>query len=131
MANIALDLDGTLIEKRWPELGEWIPGAQEAVKELIDRGHHCYLYSARLSSKHPSGDVRDPAEVFVARAEVRALLDDAGLEQVDIWEGDKPFWHVLVDDRCLWFPGRNRSWRTMPDKIDARVAGARNRKVKP
>jgi hypothetical protein len=127
MANVALDLDGTLIEKRWPEMGEWMPGAIEAVRELIDRGHRPYIYSARLSHLHPSGTERHPADVMIARMAVRDLLDEAGLQEVTICEASKPFWHVLVDDRALWYPGRAGSWKHMPDKIEGRVKGARNR----
>ncbi len=128
MANIAIDLDGTLLEHRWPEMGEWMPGAQAAVRELLDRGHHCYIFSARLSPYHPSGDERDPAEVMAAVQAVRDLLDEAGLREVDIWQGSgKPFWHILIDDRCMWYPGRTGSWAHMPDKIEARVKGVATR----
>lgn len=121
MPTIALDLDGTLIERKWPEMGEWFPGAIDAAKELLAMGHHCYIYSARLSSRHPSGDVKDPAMLYLQRQAVRDLLDAAGLEAVTISEADKPFWHVLVDDRALRFPGRSGSWRHMVPKIHARV----------
>ncbi len=128
MANIAIDLDGTLIEHCWPEMGDWNVGAREAVRELLDRGHHVYVYSARLSTLHPSGDKRDPAEVFEMRQAVRDLLDSAGLTEVDIATVDKPFWHILIDDRCMWYPGRAGSWQHMVDKIEARVEGKRTRK---
>jgi hypothetical protein len=127
MANIAIDLDGTLVEKQWPEVGEWMPGAIDAVKEMLAAGHHVYLYTARLSSKHPSGDDKDPAMLFVQRAEVRELLDAAGLAEVDIYEGDKPFWHLLIDDRAMRFPGRRRSWERILPAVLARVASHRNR----
>lgn len=117
MKNVALDLDGTIIEKKWPEMGDWLPGAREGIRQLIDSGHRCFIYSARLSSKHPSGDQRDPAEVIAATQAVRDLLDEAGLHEVDIWPGDKPFFHILIDDRAMWFPGRKNSWRAMVPKI--------------
>lgn len=127
MANIAIDLDGTLVEKKWPEVGEWLPGAQAAVHAMLDAGHHVYLYSARLSSTHPSGDPKDPAVLFTQMADVRELLDAAGLEAVDIYQGDKPFWHLLIDDRAMRFPGRRRSWERILPAVLARVGSTRNR----
>lgn len=127
MANIALDLDGTLVEKKWPEIGEWLPGAREGVRELLDAGHHCYLYSARLSAYHPSGDPKDPATLLAQRAAVRQLLDEAGLEEVDIYEGNKPFWHLLIDDRAMRFPGRRNSWKRIVPAILGRVGSERSR----
>src|SRR5690242_19879458 len=105
VSTIALDLDGTLLEGRWPEMGEWLPGAKEAVRTLVDAGHRCFIYSARLSPYMPDGSERDPARVMQSIQAVRDLLDDAGLREVDIWTGaGKPFWDVLVDDKAMWFP---------------------------
>jgi len=127
MANIALDLDGTLVEKRWPEIGPWYPGAIDAVKEMLAAGHHVYIYSARLSSKHPSGDEKHASIVFTQRQDVRQLLDDAGLEAVDIYVGDKPFWHLLIDDRAMRFPGRKKSWPRIIGAVLARAGNEKNR----
>lgn len=122
--KIALDLDGTMIEKRWPELGPWFPGAITTLRELIDEGHYLYVYSARLSPNHPSGDPKEPALLIQQTHAVRELLDDAGLPEIDIWFGEgKPFWHLLVDDRAMWFPGRPGSWSKIASKIRARLAG--------
>ena len=119
--TIAIDLDGTLVERRWPELGEWKPGAVEAVRELLDQGHKVFVFSSRLNPTWMEGVLKQPAVRYAQIQEVRTMLDNAGLQEVTIWDGEKPYWHVLVDDRCLWFPGRSRSWRLMLPKILARA----------
>ncbi len=121
MASIALDLDGTLVEKKWPEIGMWLPGAREAVRTMIEDGHTPYIYSARLSSRYTNGTLKEPALVFESRQAVRDLLDHADLSEVDIFEGDKPFWHVLVDDRAMRFPGRTNSWKRITPAVLARA----------
>jgi hypothetical protein len=122
MSVVALDLDGTLIESRWPGMGEWFPGAKEAVHTLLNAGHSCYIFSARTSSAWPDKSERTPAQVYLAISSVRTLLDDAGLYEVSIWDGvGKPFWDLLVDDKALYHPGGPRSWRITLPKILARV----------
>lgn len=93
-------------------MGDWIPGAREAVRKLLDANHTVYIYSARLSPIRMDGTQRTPAEVMQAIQAVRDMLDDAGLHGVDIWQGSgKPFWHLLIDDRAMRFPGRPGSWK--------------------
>lgn len=119
MSVIALDLDGTLITNAWPQLGEWQSGAPAAVRTLIDAGHRCFIYSARVSPLWPDGSERSPAQVYMATQDVRKLLDDAGLWEVDIWSGSgKPFWDILVDDKAMRHNGR---WRVTLAKTLAYV----------
>lgn len=110
MAEVFIDYDGTLAENVWPGWGQWMPGAVDAVDQLLEAGHHVTVWSARLNSTAFGRD-KTPAEFMRDREEMRQRLDDQGLYQVDIYPGDKPMFDLLVDDRALRFPGRPQSWR--------------------
>lgn len=122
MSRIAVDLDGTLVKKAWPDLGEWLPGAVDAMKELRAAGHHVFVYTARLSSTWPDGSPRSVADVFKDTEAVRDLLDNAGLRWMEIWTGEgKPHWDLLIDDKALFFPGRPNSWHKLMPVVLKRV----------
>jgi hypothetical protein len=119
MATIFIDFDGTIVTSKWPDVGTPFPGAAEAVRALMDEGHSCTVFSVRANRVHPGGKIKTPAEFIDNYNQIRDTLDGMGLEGVNIYSGDKPLFHVLIDDRAIRFPGRKRSWRTMPVKIEA------------
>ena len=122
MSRIAVDFDGTLVTKAWPEMGEWYPGAVRAMNELRAHGHHPYLYTARLAPTWPDGRPRDFMDVDRDTAKVRERLDAAGLAWMDIWAGEgKPHWDLAIDDKALWFPGRPNSWSKILPVVLRRV----------
>ena len=45
--TIAVDFDGTIVEHRYPEIGEEIPFAIETLKMLRNDGHRLILWSVR------------------------------------------------------------------------------------
>lgn len=45
--TIAIDFDGTIVEHKYPEIGEEIPFAIETIKMLIADRHHVILWSVR------------------------------------------------------------------------------------
>lgn len=47
MAKIAVDFDGTIVEHRYPEIGEEIPFATETLRMLIEEHHQLILWSVR------------------------------------------------------------------------------------
>ena len=47
MATIAVDFDGTILEHRYPEIGEEIPFATETLRMLIADHHRLILWSVR------------------------------------------------------------------------------------
>jgi len=121
MANVFIDYDGTLAEGGvYPGWGAWLPGAVDAVDELLAAEHHVTVYSVRLN-RVAFGKEKDPGQYLADRMEMRARLDDRGLYAVDIYEGDKPFYDLLVDDRAMRHPGRPGSWRRLTPAILARL----------
>lgn len=47
MAKIAVDFDGTIVEHRYPAIGEEIPFATETLKMLIEEHHRLILWTVR------------------------------------------------------------------------------------
>ncbi len=44
---IAVDFDGTIVEHKYPRIGDEIPFAIDTLKELIKDGHQLILWSVR------------------------------------------------------------------------------------
>lgn len=120
--TIIVDLDGTLIERKWPDMGDWMPGAVEAMRTFHKAGMHIKLFSCRLSPYTPYGKPRDPTEVATEIQKVRHKLDSAGLSFIDIWTlPGKPSGAVYIDDKAERY-GRNKgSWRAMTEKVLLRL----------
>jgi hypothetical protein len=119
----AIDLDGTLIESAWPDLGIWLPGAQDALRELHERRGGALIHTVRVSPLEFPWDgtttrLRDPKDVQFEIDRTRKLLDEAGFEDVPIWLGPgKPPTDYFVDDRAHNFNPRigwRRTVRTLP-----------------
>lgn len=45
--NIAVDFDGTIVEHRYPDIGEILPGAFEVLRDLQEDGHRLILWTVR------------------------------------------------------------------------------------
>lgn len=104
--TIVVDLDGTLVEERWPELGDWLPGAQDFLRRALKRGFRVQVHSCRLHSCEPDTfEKRDLHEQTAEMCRVRKLLDDAGFQAVEIVREDKPPAKVYLDDRAIRFDG--------------------------
>lgn len=117
---IGIDLDGTLIESAWPEMGDWKPGAVEAVREFQRRGYAVVVFTIRISPYDFDGRRRDPADVQRDIQAVRDKLDSAGLASVSIWTKEgKPPYSRLIDDKAVAFPtpGTSRSWQRIVEKV--------------
>lgn len=123
---IAIDLDGTLIENKWPEMGDWLPGAIEAVKRFQREGYVVIVFTIRISPYWLDGSLRAEADVARDVQAVRDKLDSAGLHNVSIWtKAGKPPFSVLIDDKAERYHGTSKAWRRLTEKILLRL-GAEN-----
>ena len=46
--NIYLDFDGTVVEHKYPEIGQYNPGAFDVITKLIGAGHNLILNTYRV-----------------------------------------------------------------------------------
>jgi len=127
--TIVLDWDGTLVEAKWPEMGDWMPGAIAACLTLHQAGHKLVVSSARLSPYDPWTSQKRPAHFVEAEYQrVRAMLDTAGLTFVDIWRlHGKPGGDAYVDDKAERYYGRPGSWRALTEKLLVRFGSEQPR----
>ena len=52
--TIAVDFDGTIVEHRYPQIGEEIPFATATLKMLINERHRLILWSVREGNGPPA-----------------------------------------------------------------------------
>lgn len=123
--TICLDWDGTCVEAKWPDMGDWLPGAIRNIKRFQKQGWKVIIFSARLNPYDPyTSQERPKAEVYKETMQVREKLDSAGLRTVEIWNlPGKPGASVYIDDKAERYHGRPGSWDALGDKVILRLGG--------
>lgn len=122
--RIAVDWDGTCVTQAWPAKSyEWQPGAVEALRKLSGFAQ-VVIHTSRIAPMEWLMEEvpRNPAEVQLEINYIRQMLDDAGLEQVEIWTKPwKPGAAAYVDDKAVHYTGRKGAWDDLTDKLAAMV----------
>jgi hypothetical protein len=135
---IAIDFDGTCVVKAWPAVGRDVPGAVDALYEIVGSGHQLVLWTARTG-----GPLKDATRWFrdhglpllgVNRNPV-ADVEWAGHEM-----GPKVYADLYLDDAAAGCPlmkmkGEAKpvvDWRKLMVIVRKRIAeGSVNGPVKP
>lgn len=118
-AKYVVDWDGTCVEECWPEQGDWLPGAIDALRTLADDGPvviyslRCHLYEMDDVTRRPECDV------LASHDGIRQKLDAAGLHDVRVYPPNrgKPPGKYYIDDRAVHYDG---SWSRVLALIGAR-----------
>jgi hypothetical protein len=118
--KIVVDWDGTVAEDSWPKLGDWMPGAVDALHELTEFAV-VEIDSCRLNPYEKGMDgvqLRPPHVTAAAIADVRRMLDGQGLHSVRIHTTlGKPPADYYIDNKGVFYPGRTKSWEKVVEKI--------------
>lgn len=106
---LAVDWDGTCVEHVWPDEGDWLPGAVDALHSLTDL-YEIHVFSCRVAPfEFLQPDTPRPEEDTEREiAYIRRMLDEVYLQEVQIWT--RPFKIpavAYVDDRGIRF---NNNW---------------------
>ena len=113
---IVVDLDGTICEHRYPDFGEPIAGAKEALQRLKAAGFWIVIHTVRTSSAFQAAGLYEP-EVNSPEA-VSAFLQSHAIPYDEIWMHDKPLAIAYIDDRNLRLVG-DRSESNWHEIVDA------------
>lgn len=119
---IAVDWDGTCVEQVWPAEGDWLPGSVKALKRLLKK-YDVMIYTTRIVGVTYDDWAESVSDDHVKReiAYIRRMLDDAGLQNVGIFEsypGNTPgklSAIAYIDDRAVPFNG---SWISTIAKVN-------------
>ena len=106
-AKYVVDWDGTCVEECWPEQGDWLPGAVDALRALADDGPvviyslRCHLYEMDDLTARPQCDV-DASVLGIER-----MLARAGLHDIRVYPPNrgKPPGKYYIDDRAVRYDG--------------------------
>lgn len=113
--TVVVDWDGVCVEDKWPEMGEWLPGAKEGLRALLDAGYKVRIHTCRLHNKDLDEETLVSPEQRRAEWErVRSMLGEADLWEVDIVNEDKPPATYYVDDKAIRFEG---DWQKVLDQV--------------
>lgn len=104
-----VDWDGTLIEDgHYPEMGKWLPGAVEALHELLEHGE-VLIYTMRVSpyEQYHDGDeaYRRPGDdIDFQLSSIYDMLDAEGLHEVKVHTTKgKPAGTYYIDNQAIEF----------------------------
>jgi len=117
--RIVVDLDDTLIDLEWPNIGGWKPGAIRGLKKLLEAGYEVMILSTRFAEcEIDEVTFRDVLELESEKQEIREMLDDAGLQEVKIWDKTwKPGAVAYIDDKAIRYRGRPADWDIISDTL--------------
>ena len=94
---IGIDFDGTIVEHRYPKLGDPVPGALETMKELIENGHKIILWTMRSNSELVD------AVAYLTRNGIDLYGINKNPDQ-DWSNSPKAYCHIYIDDAALGCP---------------------------
>ena len=114
---IVVDLDGTICEHCYPDFGEPIAGAKEALRRLKAAGFRIVVHTVRTSASFQAPEAYVP-EVNSLEA-VHAFLQQHAIPYDEIWLHDKPLAVAYIDDRAVRLTGNRMvsNWQAIADAL--------------
>lgn len=91
---IAVDFDGTIVQHRYPEIGDTIDGALEGLSQLAMDGHYIVIWTCRVGK-----ELLDVKNWLDSNGVIYDSINrNAGC--VNFPTGPKIYYDILIDDRA-------------------------------
>jgi hydroxymethylpyrimidine pyrophosphatase-like HAD family hydrolase len=94
---IAIDFDGTVVEHKYPEIGELKPKAKEVINKLVDKGHYIIIWTCRYVKK----DLEDMLDFLIAN-EIKFHNVNMNYPNLDFKPIPKVYANIYIDDRNIF-----------------------------
>ncbi len=95
---IGIDFDGTMVEHKYPEIGEPVEGAIETVLDLIKAGHKIILYTMRSEERLVQ------AVEYLEDEGVKLYAVNENPSQKYWTKSPKIFCNYVIDDNAIGCP---------------------------
>lgn len=102
---IAVDFDGTIVDHRFPDIGQESPGAIKWLKAFQDAGAKLILWTMRSDGSVDETPLAD-AVAFCRERGLEFWGVNANPEQASWTQSPKVYAHVYIDDAALGCPLR-------------------------
>jgi hypothetical protein len=99
---LCVDFDGTLVKHRYPDIGNPIPGAFEALKKFKAMGVTLILWTMRSNGK--DGPMLDQAMEFCRRQGVEFDAVNDNPQPLSWTDSRKVYAHLYIDDAAVGCP---------------------------
>ena len=110
MSKIAnIDLDNTIAEWAWPDIGEPKKGVKEALKKLKDMGYYIRIYSCRTSEEVFKYPIDRQEQV----RKMGNFLDEHKIPYDEVLNVNKPI-GIFIDDSAFRFED---NWEKIVEEI--------------
>ncbi len=117
---IAIDFDGTIVEHKYPDIGNPVPGAIEWMKRWQSAGAKLILYTMR--SDGSDGPTLTQAVEYCRRHGIEFYGVNSNPTQAKWTQSPKAYAHVYVDDAAFGCPLRD-AFSTDRPMVDWEVVG--------
>lgn len=113
---IAIDFDGTIVENKYPKIGELRPGAKRVINKLFDNHHTIIIWTCRCN-QHMQHDDLDEAYDFLLVNKIKFHKINKNPNQVFFGCIPKIYYNIVIDDKQI---GGLPSWNEI-EKIFEKV----------
>lgn len=93
-----IDFDGTVVEHKYPDIGEAVPLALNTLKKLQENSHELILWTMR------SDNYLDEAVKYLEDNGIKLFGINENPEQVSWTHSPKAYCHLYIDDAALGCP---------------------------
>lgn len=100
---ICVDFDGTVVDHRYPDIGQPVPGAIAWLKKLQRHGAKLILFTMRSNSPEGSFLLRDAVHYFEANG-IRLYGVNRNPDQDSWTSSPKAYGDVYIDDSAFGCP---------------------------
>lgn len=100
---IGLDFDGTVVDHRYPDIGEPVPGAIKWLKRLRRSGARIILFTMR-SNSNDAGNLLGDAVQYLEKNGIRLFGVNRNPDQDEWTSSPKVYAHIYIDDSAFGCP---------------------------
>jgi hypothetical protein len=104
MIDIAIDFDGTIVEHRFPKIGDPVPGAFAWMRQFQEAGARLVLWTMRSDCEQIGGDLLKEAVDFCREQGVEFYGINTQPEQLEWTTSPKAHCQIFIDDHALFCP---------------------------